>query len=268
MRAEVRVADERSMERGASASRRARLVARQALSKRSGGESDDRGHAGRGDQDFQRDGGRDHRDSERDLGRLVTFTDAVVAIAITLIVLPLVESARELETKPAIDYLHSDALNIMAAALSFIVIASFWKQHHRLYKRVEVSARGLVNANLVWLAGIIFLPVPSVLTLGNPDADALGSAMYVFTILVSLVAVRVQELLLIRGDCFESGYAPVNRYLWAHWITVALTVAALVLTILFPNLGPFSLAVVLLTRPINWAVRRGLTPDERARTIL
>lgn len=208
------------------------------------------------------------RDSERDLGRLVTFADAVVAIAITLIVLPLVESAREHATEPAIDYLRSDALNIVAAALSFIVIATFWKQHHRLYKHVEVATRGLVNANLLWLAGIIFLPVPSVLTLGNPDADALGSAVYVFTILVSQVGVRIQELLLVRGDCFEPGFAPAPRYLWAHWITVALTVVALGLTIAFPNLGPFSLVVLLFSRPLNAAVRRGQTAVERERRIL
>ncbi|MEF2978976.1 TMEM175 family protein [Subtercola sp. YIM 133946] len=207
-------------------------------------------------------------DSERDLGRLVTFTDAVVAIAITLIVLPLVESAREHATEPAIAYLRSDALNILAAALSFLVIATFWKQHHRLYKHVDMPTHGLVNANLLWVAGIIFLPVPSVLNLGNPDADALGSAIYIVTIIVTQVGVRIQELLLVRANCFEPGYAPVARYLWAHWITVALTVVALVLTIVFPNLGPLSLAVLLLARPINRAVRRGETPIERSQRIL
>ncbi|MCU1478294.1 MAG: hypothetical protein JWQ64_2987 [Subtercola sp.] len=206
--------------------------------------------------------------SERDLRRLVTFTDAVVAIAITLIVLPLVESARELETQPAIAYLQSDALNIMAAALSFIVIATFWKQHHRLYIHVEVPTRGLVNANLLWVAGIIFLPVPSVLILGNPDADTLGSAIYIFTILLSQVGVRIQEFLLVRANCFEPGYAPVARHLWAHWITVALTVGALALSILFPSLGPTSLVLLLLARPINWAVRRGESRVERERRIL
>ncbi|GGF31513.1 TMEM175 family protein [Subtercola lobariae] len=208
------------------------------------------------------------KDAERDLGRLVTFSDAVVAIAITLIVLPLVESAREHGSQPAIEYLRSDTLNILAAALSFVVIATFWKQHHRLYKHVERSAPGLVNSNLLWLAGIIFLPVPSVLILGFPGADSLASSMYIITIVVSQVGVRIQELQLVRANSFEPGYAPVTRYLWAHWITVALTVAALFLSIAVPNLGPVALVVLLLSRPINRLVRRHQTSLERERRVL
>jgi len=87
--------------------------------------------------------------TERGLDRLVTFLDAVVAIAITLLVLPLVEVLAELRPEDALaDVIRADAGQFWAFLLSFAVIARLWLVHHRLVEQVAAYDRAFVLANL------------------------------------------------------------------------------------------------------------------------
>src|SRR5918998_5814172 len=75
--------------------------------------------------------------TDRGLDRLVTFLDAVVAIAITLLVLPLVDVLPdEGGTVPLGDLLAEEARRFVTFLLSFAVIAQLWLVHHRLVERV------------------------------------------------------------------------------------------------------------------------------------
>jgi uncharacterized membrane protein len=68
---------------------------------------------------------------ERDLDRFLTFVDAVVAIAITLLVLPLAEVATEVGDGSVGDLLRDKDDKLLAFFLSFLVIAQLWmSQHH------------------------------------------------------------------------------------------------------------------------------------------
>jgi uncharacterized membrane protein len=79
--------------------------------------------------------------TERGLERLIFFSDAVVAIAITLIVLPLVDSAREVAHMSTSKFLSENAYALTAAGISFVVISSFWREHHRLFERATGTRR-------------------------------------------------------------------------------------------------------------------------------
>jgi uncharacterized membrane protein len=60
----------------------------------------------------------------RDLDRVLTFVDAIVAIAITLLVLPLVELASEVRDGGRVsNLLHDHSEELWSFALSFYVIA-------------------------------------------------------------------------------------------------------------------------------------------------
>src|SRR4051794_20768994 len=71
----------------------------------------------------------------RNADRLKFFTDAVVAIAMTLLILPLLESVSEAGAKGlgTADYLHEHSGLLLAFLLSFVIIATFWVSHERLY---------------------------------------------------------------------------------------------------------------------------------------
>jgi uncharacterized membrane protein len=91
------------------------------------------------------------------LERLVFFTDAVVAIAITLLSLELKieETANgHLTFAQLFDNWHK----FVAFFLSFISIAIFWKKHHEFFKFIQSVDDKLFWYNLGWLLFIALLP--------------------------------------------------------------------------------------------------------------
>ena len=78
---------------------------------------------------------------DRNFDRLLTFVDAIVAIAITLLVLPLVELAPEVRDGGSVaDLLREHADELGAFVLSFYVIARIWlSQHHAVATLLEGS---------------------------------------------------------------------------------------------------------------------------------
>jgi uncharacterized membrane protein len=192
----------------------------------------------------------------RAVERLVTFTDAVVAIAITLIVLPLVDAAQQDRSDGAGTFFTENALSLFAAALSFVLIASFWKMHHRVYIDVIASTPALLNANLLWVAAIAFLPLPTVLVVETSGTTALGSGVYIATILVTVVAIRLQKTIIVRHS-LRGPDVPAPPTSWTNWLTVPLTALALVIAVVFPATGLYPLLLLLLARPISLIVHRG-----------
>ena len=97
--------------------------------------------------------------AEWDTGRLEAFSDGVLAIAITLLVLDirLPEHAPG-ELSAALRELSSDYL---AYAVSFLIIGIMWAQHHGLFRLVARADQGLLFVNVLLLAGISFLPFPT-----------------------------------------------------------------------------------------------------------
>ena len=95
--------------------------------------------------------------------RLVFFTDAVVAIALTLLVLPLVELVPEAQKSglDLRDLLRDNVGELGSFALSFAVIFRFWWAHHGLFRHVSGLSRPMVMWNLLWMFSIVLLPVPT-----------------------------------------------------------------------------------------------------------
>ncbi|MFC5062491.1 TMEM175 family protein [Actinomycetospora atypica] len=101
-------------------------------------------------------------DSERlpGPGRMVAFVDASVAIALTLLVLPLTELVPErgASEKPALEVVTGNLPVFGSFLLSFVVIARFWVVHHRLFGHVGRLTPRLVWVNLFWVLTIVVLP--------------------------------------------------------------------------------------------------------------
>lgn len=94
------------------------------------------------------------------LDRMILFSDAVFAIAITLMVMDL--KIPLLQNDPT-DALLIDALLRLTPAffaflLSFFLIGLYWTIHHRLYGFVIGYTPRLIWLNLFFLLGIVLLP--------------------------------------------------------------------------------------------------------------
>src|ERR1700691_2436078 len=107
--------------------------------------------------------------SETGLRRLVNFSDAVVAIAITLLILPLVDVAGSIGASSVGHFLDVNKDKLLAFALSFAVIGNFWWVQHQQFERVKKYNAVLVGGMGLWVFSIVFLPFPT---------ELLGAALY------------------------------------------------------------------------------------------
>jgi TMEM175 potassium channel family protein len=86
--------------------------------------------------------------------RLEAFSDGVFAIAITLLVINLLE-------------IHGDLAHhwpdYAAFAFSFLTIGVMWVNHHHLMDQFSSADRVLLFLNLLLLMGVVFLPFPTAL---------------------------------------------------------------------------------------------------------
>lgn len=93
------------------------------------------------------------------LERLILFTDAVFAIAITLLVIEL--KVPELEHRT-----EHEALNgflrlmpkLIGFFISFFIIAIYWVAHHRIFRFVRHLDTRLIWLNMVFLLCIVLMP--------------------------------------------------------------------------------------------------------------
>jgi uncharacterized membrane protein len=91
--------------------------------------------------------------------RVLFFSDAIFAIAITLLVIEI----RVPGVEEAGRQLHQALPNIYSFAISFAVIGLFWMGHHSLFRYITVLDRPLITINLAFLGAIAFLPYPTAL---------------------------------------------------------------------------------------------------------
>jgi uncharacterized membrane protein len=98
-----------------------------------------------------------------ELDRLVSYSDGVFAIAMTLLVLTL--DAPDLRGDD-IDgqlrsYIGDQWPQFFGFTLSFIIVARYWIAHHRLFQIVRRSDPTLITLNLVVLFFVVLMPYPT-----------------------------------------------------------------------------------------------------------
>jgi uncharacterized membrane protein len=100
-----------------------------------------------------------HHQPERGLQfeRLVFFSDAVFAIAITLLVLDLKLPP---DSHGVVD-MAAIGDKLLAFGLSFMAIGSYWLRHHQLFGALRADDIWVRVVNLAFLASIAFLPFPT-----------------------------------------------------------------------------------------------------------
>lgn len=139
------------------------------------------------------------RDARRHtLERTVMFTDAAVAIALTLLVLPLVDLAQEANESSVGDVLVDHWQDFFAFVLSFVVISSLWSVHRALWEVLTDYNGQLFVLNSLWLLAIVFLPVPTALLSTESGLSATGARVYLGTLVAAAVFITAQTWWVLR----------------------------------------------------------------------
>ncbi|MDI1291073.1 MAG: TMEM175 family protein [bacterium] len=130
------------------------------------------------------------RDSRTHIGRsvdrLINFSDAVVAVAVTLLALPLVDIAGPSGDQTLLDILGAHAGEIGAFLFTFYVVALMWLVHNRILNSITNYDGTLFWMNASWLVVIVLLPwISSMYGTGSGDYPSVGFAYWAALALVS-----------------------------------------------------------------------------------
>ncbi|MET8760053.1 TMEM175 family protein [Lentzea sp. NPDC004782] len=121
------------------------------------------------------------RETDSALERLTFFSDAVIAIAMTLLALELPVPEGENDGELWQSFLHLLPRQYLTFVLGFVVIAMFWHSHHRFFQHVTALAPGLVRANTVFLFTVVTLPFAT-RVLGERGESTFGTVFYALAV--------------------------------------------------------------------------------------
>ncbi len=130
--------------------------------------------------------------------RLEAFSDGVLAIIITIMVLELkVPHAVELAAlKPVLPVL-------LSYVLSFIYLGIYWNNHHHLFQATEEVSGGILWANLHLLFWLSLFPFTTA-WMGENHLAAIPTAVYGFVLLMAAIAYYVLQRTIIAREGRDS----------------------------------------------------------------
>ena len=127
--------------------------------------------------------------------RMLFFSDAVFAIAITLLVIEIRLPHIALTTDTAVAQALADLIpNYIGFIVSFFVVGRFWIGHHAQFAFIDHVDRPLLWRNLLFLGAIAFMPFPTAVVVER-GASAVAVIFYgAWLILAGLL-----DMLLFKG---------------------------------------------------------------------
>jgi len=191
---------------------------------------------------------------ERELDRLLTFVDAAIAIALTLLVLPLAELPAEISDGDSVaELLRDNKAELWAFLLSFWVVAQLWLAQHRAMRHVLRSHEGLTRILLVWTLTIVFVPFPTALLPVAGDQE-LTKVLYIGTMVVSVALIGAASFLVERNPELADGQA--SHDVGGAVAMSLLLLLSLAITLVFPATGYYPLLLLFLAGPLALQIER------------
>ena len=183
------------------------------------------------------------------LERLVFFSDAVFAIAITLLVIEIHVPEIEHGAGAAAYWqaLASLIPKFVGFVISFGVIAAFWSGHHRAFTLASRYDGGILIWNTLLLGTIAFMPFLTAF-MGEHYGMPVPTGLYwAWMLLIALLNLRVNSYAtgpkMVDRDLPAEGAKDVRR----RSTSVALAAAtALAVALAFPLAAPFGMASIPL----------------------
>ncbi len=163
-----------------------------------------------------------------DSGRLEAFSDGVIAIIITIMVLELkVPSGSDFQT------LRPLLFKFMSYIMSFIYVAIYWNNHHHLFQAIEKVNGKTLWSNLMLLFFLSLIPFTSG-WMGENDFDKNPVALYGFNLLMCALAWTVLSRISIQLEGKNSKIGQAMQNQTKEIISTVLYVTGIVLSFFFP----------------------------------
>ena len=190
--------------------------------------------------------------AERDPARIVAFSDGVIAIAVTLLVL---EIRPPEDTQHLLHSLASLWPSYLAYVVTFMLIGQVWVNHHVMFDHIRSADRVVLFLNTVLLMDIAFLPfAASVLAQAfrHGEGQRTAVALHGFTFELAAILFNViwwyvrHDRRLLASSVDAAGAKAIGRRFQLALVWIA---TGTLLGILFPPLG---VAVIAAFIPYYW----------------
>ena len=183
--------------------------------------------------------------------RLEAFSDAVIAIAITVMVL-------ELKVPPhghdsLSDLRHTSGLGLLTYVLSFVYIGIYWNNHHHMFQLVSRISGGVLWANLHLLFWLSLYPFTTA-WMDESDFERTPVVVYGVNLLGAAIAYYVLQQLIFRAEGPESELQRAVGNDWKGKLSPVLYLLGIALAFVDPVLAMVPYVAVALI----W-----LVPDKR-----
>jgi uncharacterized membrane protein len=200
----------------------------------------------------------DEARNARGLERFLMFSDGVAAIAVTLLVLPLVDAVTDSdgEGESVLDIVSGMRWEMFSFALSFVVIVVLWLDHQRVFRNVAQTSLPIVRAGILWLFGIVSLSFSTALIADHAD-ERLTVLIYTANLAVTMGALTF-TIWYLHGhpELLHPGGEIADDELLDAWINQGLILLAFVLALVVPGLGFLVMLLMFLDRPIMRVIHR------------
>ncbi|GAA1871969.1 TMEM175 family protein [Asanoa iriomotensis] len=194
----------------------------------------------------------------RSLDRAVNFSDATMAIALTLLVLPLVDIATDNPQEPILHQLNRFAPQMLGFAVSFLVISQFWGAHRRLWEYLADFDEKLLGINALWLLLIVFLPYPTA-RLFSEDATDAGAALFYLLVLFGIGLLMLLQAWYVATHPWlrnADDHRSLRDQILPTVGTTAVFGLAILLTLVNRNLGLYSLLLLFVVQRFTTSTDR------------
>ena len=185
---------------------------------------------------------------EMETNRLEAFSDGVLAIIITIMVLEL-----KLPHGAQLASLTSLMPVFSSYVLSFIYVGIYWNNHHHLFHATRRVSAGILWANLHLLFWLSLFPFATA-WMGENRAAAAPTAVYGVVLLLAAIAYYILQSAIIAREGRHSLLAVALGRDWKGKLSPAIYLAAIPLAFVSPWLANALYAVVAFL----W-----LVPDRR-----
>jgi uncharacterized membrane protein len=178
--------------------------------------------------------------------RLEAFTDGVLAIVLTIMVLEL-----KVPHEPGMAGLLTIAPTLFVYLLSFCFVGIYWVNHHSLIRRVETCDHRVLYSNLFFLFASSLLPFFTAYVI-EKESDSFSVALYAASMIFTgltfyILRLSVKRLLREEGRLMPSDTAAQHK----HTISLLLYLAAIPLAHYHPYiaLGLITLVTIIWIVP-------------------
>jgi uncharacterized membrane protein len=191
--------------------------------------------------------GKSELEKELELERMVLFSDAVFAIALTLLVID-IKFPEVPKDQPGnlLRFFRPTLIQFLAFTISFLFISVAWARHLRLFRLLRKYDQGLIARNLIYLFFIVIFPFTASGIANIPGYLKHGLIVPVVIYLFNITSLNICDLILCRYIFFKKpnlaveGEAAEKKYMYisAQYFSLlflALLVVTTLVSLIYPD---------------------------------